>query len=74
LLGPRPSSYQRENHLIDSGQPWRNLGRITWADLMDLADDIAGPLWVNGYSSFYGANDRVPEASSSALTSVLSPK
>jgi len=38
---------------------------------MDLADDIAGPLWVNGYSSFYGANDRVPEASSSALTSSL---
>ena len=62
LLEPRPSSYQRENHLIDSGNTWINLGREPWTRLLELVDETGGTLWVNGHSSFYGTNDRVPEA------------
>ena len=71
LLEPRPSSYQRENHLINPEHRWSKLGKIAWDDLMELIDDTGGPLWLNGYSSYYGDNDRVPEASTSDLTGSL---
>lgn len=71
LLEPRPTSYQRENHLINQEHRWRKLGEIAWDDLIQLVDELSGPLWLNGYSSFYGVNDRVPEANTSGLASSL---
>ena len=71
LLEPRPNSYQRENHLIDSGHTWIIRGRIPWTRLLELVDATRGTLWVNGHSSYYGMNDRVPEASSSEVPSSL---
>lgn len=71
LLEPRPASYQQENHLIDSGQQWSKQGKISWDKLLTLVDDVRGPLWINGYSSYYGLNDRVPNASIASVTSSL---
>ncbi len=71
ILEPRPGSYQRENHLIYSGHRWSKQGKMAWDDLAKLVDDVGGPLWLNGHSSYYGVNDRVPEASISRLTSSL---
>ncbi len=65
FLEPRPRSYQSENHLIDTGHHWKKKGKATWSNLIELADDISGPLWLNGYSSYYGTNDRIPESQAS---------
>lgn len=61
MLQPRPSAYQSENHLIDPELPWNKQGRITYQDCISLIDTVEGPLWSNGYSSFYGTNDRLPQ-------------
>jgi hypothetical protein len=62
LLEARPRSYKLENHLINPEHRWRKLGEIAWDNLTGLVDEVEGPLWLNGYSSYYGVNDRVPEA------------
>ena len=71
LLEPRPSSYQRENHLIDSEHHWKKLGTMAWDDLKELVDNPRGPLWSNSNSSYYGTNDRVSEADTSEFDSSL---
>lgn len=57
---PRPHAPQSENHLIDSGYYWARRGRITWNDAEGAVDTVDG-LWVDGHSSYNGANDRIPE-------------
>ena len=64
---PQPHQHQRENHLIDDGYSWAKRGTVSWPDLQAAVEDPAGPLWLNGYSSSYGQNDRVPESRVSAL-------
>jgi len=71
ILEPRPGSYQRENCLIDSGARWSKKGKMTWDDVVKFVDKIGGPLWLNGFSSYYGINDRVPEANTSSHESSL---
>lgn len=58
ILQARPHLYQSENHVIDADKYWKKTGTISWEDLKDLVDPPA-PLWVNGDSSYNGANDRV---------------
>lgn len=71
LLGPRPKDYQRENWLLDPDVYWRKVGRASWADTEGLVDPPS-PLWINGYSSYNGCNDRIPLAQATQLTSSLS--
>jgi hypothetical protein len=70
LLGARPKDYQRENWLLDPEEYWRKVGRASWSDTERLVDPPA-PLWINGYSSRNGCNDRIPLAQSTQLTSSL---
>lgn len=61
LREARPKNHQRENWLVDSSTYWEKVGRFGWKDLKSLADE-PGPLWINGYSTQRGINDKVPLA------------
>lgn len=70
LLDPRPRDYQRENWLLDPGYYWVKVGRATWSHLPYLADPVA-PLWINGYRTYHGYNDKIPLALARGLKSSL---
>ena len=70
LLEPAPHLYQRENHLLDVAQPYRQAGELPWDQVPSLLDRPE-TLWINGSSSYYGKNDRVSAADAAALTSSL---
>jgi ATP-dependent DNA helicase RecQ len=55
-----PVSYQTENYLVDE-EIWLKKRSFPAADLPGLCDPVDS-LWLNGYSSGSGLNDRVPEA------------
>ena len=56
---PAPSLHQRENRLMGAATLER-CGRVNWDDLPLLADQASSGLWLDGYSSHCGLNDRVP--------------
>jgi hypothetical protein len=60
ILRPVPEGFQTENHLIDDGYYWTREGTLAWNQLADAVDHVHA-LWINGYSSYNGQNDRVPE-------------
>jgi hypothetical protein len=62
MRAPCPEDYQTENHLIDENYYWQKVGRGTWQQLLRAVDTLPGPLWIPGYSSLKGINDRVPAA------------
>lgn len=69
--GSQPHRYQYENHLIDADCYWVKQGIITWQDLQGAIEDPGGALWLNGYSSYNGQNDRVIDAKLVGLTRSL---
>jgi len=54
-----PDSYQTENYLVDKG-PWVKKRQFPISDLSRLCDH-ADSLWIDGYHSNNGLNDRIPE-------------
>lgn len=70
LIAARPKGYQQENWLLDPQSYWVKRGRAGWEDLAALRD-LAGPLWLNGFSSYNGVNDRIPLTQAMELTSSL---
>ena len=68
---PQPHRYQQENHLIDDRYRWLERGRVNWQALQAAVETPSGPLWLNGYSSYHGQNDRVPESEAEKLTRSL---
>ncbi len=58
LLESSPHGYQSENHLIRGGR-WDWSGRFDMSRLGDLVDEV-DRLWINGYHSHAGLNDRMP--------------
>lgn len=70
LLHSNPVTYQQENWLLDPGSYWTRVGHIDRGGL-DAFTGTAGPLWVNGHSTFKGLNDQVPVAVATTLESSL---
>ncbi|NBB77876.1 MAG: hypothetical protein GVY36_00255 [Verrucomicrobia bacterium] len=62
-----PNGYQPENHLIDDGFYWAKDRVARWAEITAAAEMVNGPIWLNGFSSYNGLNDRVPLAESARL-------
>src|SRR5260370_21754555 len=62
LLGPRPSSFQTENHLVDTSVRWKYAGHVSAQHLVAALDRPTGPLWANGDSTGSGLNDKGPAA------------
>ncbi len=71
LSSPFPHGYQTENHVIEPDSHWVRRRTATWADVATAVETFVGPLWVNGHSSYYGLNDRVPESIALTLTRSL---
>jgi hypothetical protein len=59
LLKRKPNGPQKENWLLDPEFWWEKAGTISWSDLGDLVD-AAEPLWIDGWHSSNGTNDRIP--------------
>ncbi len=68
---PRPHAHQSENHLIDPQRYWIKRRRVAWDEVQSAIDEIKGPLWVDGYHSYNGVNDRIPESQTATLGSSL---
>ncbi len=58
---PNPTFHQTENHLIDDSFYWERVDTATWQDALNAVDEIDGPLWQNGDSTWHGQNDKVAE-------------
>ncbi len=59
LRKPQPKSYQTENWLLNVEYYWVKVGVFSSLDLPALTDPIE-PLWVDGYSTYNGYNDKIP--------------
>ncbi len=69
IAGARPRGFQTENQLIRVGQ-WVKKGRIELSEVGYFADEPSC-LWVDGYSTYHGLNDRVPAEIANRLRSSL---
>ena len=70
VLEAQPSSFQRENWLLDPKHYWSKVRSMTQNDLADFVDP-ATSLWVNGCSTYNGLNDRIPIDEADDLDSSL---
>jgi len=68
---PVPERHQQENHEIDAGYYWRRLRRADWDELQQAVEQVNGPLWINGTSTYNGVNDQVEEAQLAQLNRSL---
>jgi hypothetical protein len=59
VIGEKPNFFQSENVLINPQYYWSKAGTFSKKDLLKIIDKPVS-LWENGYSSYYGHNDRVP--------------
>jgi hypothetical protein len=70
LLEARSKGYQQENWLLDPDHYWQKVARASWSDLERVGEPVS-PLWIDGYSTYNGRNDRIPLAQVTGLTSSL---
>ena len=70
VIKARPIEYQRENWLLDPERHWELVRRLAPSDLVRFATREA-ELWVSGYSSAEGENDRIPSSIAIKLPSSL---
>ena len=56
---PKARRWQSENWLLDEEWYWCKAGRVSWFDLPAFLDDER-PLWLDGFHTYQGRNDRIP--------------
>lgn len=71
LLQYHPNGYQQENYLITEQARWEKIGRFNVNQLASIVDTVPDTLWSNGYSSYHGINDRIPEEIAVTLNNSL---
>ena len=59
LREPRPSGYQVENWLLDPEYYWQKAGRLSQTELPKFCEPRR-TLWIDGYSTITGRNDKIP--------------
>lgn len=70
VLESQPKDYQTENWLLDPDRDWEKAGRLSSSDLPALTDPIAF-LWIDGYHTFSGQNDKIPIARTGSVKDSL---
>lgn len=70
LIRHQPVGFQSENWLLDPEYYWEKIGRIGWGDLTALEQRPA-TLWIKGYSTYHGRNDRIPVEQANTLADSL---
>jgi hypothetical protein len=65
-----PEGFQTENWLLDPDYYWERVDRADWQDLDSLESPVA-PLWINGYETYHGRNNRVPADQAARLSDSL---
>lgn len=66
----QPLHHQTENHVIHDGYYWAKIGRLAFAALFPMVQ-VVPSLWVDGYSTYHGRNDHVPQALAMGITHSL---
>ncbi|MDE0219078.1 MAG: hypothetical protein OXJ90_07395 [Spirochaetaceae bacterium] len=62
VVKPLPEEWQTENWLLDDEYYWAKEGTWPRLDLSDLLDPVT-PLWVDGFHTYHGHNDKIPHES-----------
>ena len=62
--------YQTENYLIDSNKCWEQVSKLDSSRLDSLCDRVE-KLWINGFDSAKGINDRIPIEKTKKISSSL---
>lgn len=70
MLQPKPHSCQTENHLIADDYYWSKVGEFPASSLPAICERPSS-LWTDGFHSYSGINDRIPEATADQLDSSL---
>jgi hypothetical protein len=59
VLQHQTHTHQSENYLIDHRKHWLKQGTLSTTQISQLCDTVS-TLWINGYHSWNGFNDRIP--------------
>jgi hypothetical protein len=70
FLAPQPNNHQTENYVIDRGYYWLKVGQCTFSDVLPMVQRPSS-LWVDGYNTFHGQNDQVPQSAAADLQDSL---
>lgn len=70
VIRHQAEGYQTESWLLDPERYWEKAGEYAATRLNRLADPES-PLWIDGFSTYNGLNDKIPEALLVRLSSSL---
>ena len=70
VLRAQPQGHQQENWLIDPKRRWAKVDCVDW-DALPQWVDTDKTLWIDGYSSSSGQNNRIPVPDADSLRSSL---
>lgn len=71
FLRERRASYRPEDCLVNASKKWVKNGTFPRGGLLAAVEQPGGGLWIDGYSSSYGLNDRIGAVLARNLTTTL---
>lgn len=70
ILTSANKGFQTENILFNPSYYWEKVGQVSPNDLPAFLDPVCD-LWINGFSTYNGENDRIPTVLTTTLTDSL---